>query len=366
MVAVLKARRPPGLDAEHRSAVGAPGTAGLSPMGERRVTIIEVARRAGVSVGTVSHVLNKPDLVGEIRRAKVMAAVEALGYVPNKLAQGLRQGRSRLLAMCLPHMASAYFAALADAFEEIAARAGFEVMQVLSHQDPEREARRLAAVLPHRLAGLVIVPSAAPGASFDLIAGAGVPSVVLDRPAPDPRFDYVTLDNRAAMRQAAEALIRLRHRHILFLVSHPTLITTRDRIAALREAVRDVATASVMVQGNEEAAFVARLAAALRGRGAPTAIIASNTVVALWMMRAITRLGLAWPRDISLLAFEAPDWAEIVQPPLAAIEHPTHRMAELAWEMLLRRMETPSLPSTSAELRAALHLRGSVGPPRED
>ena len=82
-----------------------------------RVTITEVARRAGVSVGTVSHVLNRPDRVGEMRRAKVMAAMEALGYVPNKLAQGLRQGRSQLVGMCLPHMASAYFAALADAFE---------------------------------------------------------------------------------------------------------------------------------------------------------------------------------------------------------------------------------------------------------
>jgi LacI family transcriptional regulator len=187
---------------------------------------MDVARQAGVSVGTVSHVLNRPDLVGDVRRAKVMEAVEALGYVPNRLAQGLRQGRSRLVAMCLPHMASAYFAALADAFEAIASRAGFEVMQVLSHQTPEREARRLAAVLPHRLAGLVIVPSATPEASFDLIAAAGVPAVVLDRPSPDPRFDYVTLDNQAAMQEAAEVLIKLGHRHILFLVSQTALITT--------------------------------------------------------------------------------------------------------------------------------------------
>ena len=72
------------------------------------------------------------------------------------------------------------------------------------------------------------------------------------------------------------------------------------------------------------------------GGDRPTAIIASNTVIALWMMRAVTALGLAWPRDVSLLAFEAPDWAEILQPPLAAIEHPTARMAALAWELLLR------------------------------
>jgi LacI family transcriptional regulator len=327
---------------------------------------MDVARQAGVSVGTVSHVLNRPDLVGDVRRAKVMEAVEALGYVPNRLAQGLRQGRSRLVAMCLPHMASAYFAALADAFEAIASRAGFEVMQVLSHQIPEREARRLAAVLPHRLAGLVIVPSATPEASFDLIAAAGVPAVVLDRPSPDPRFDYVTLDNQAAMQEAAEVLIKLGHRHILFLVSQTALITTRDRIAALRQAVRRVAKASVMVQGSDEAEFVARLAAGLGAPEAPTAIIASNTVIALWMMRAITKLGLAWPRDISLLAFEAPDWAEILQPPLAAIEHPTQRMAELAWDLLLSRMAVPGREGSRAQLRPALHLRGSVGPPHQD
>ena len=99
-------------------------------------------------------------------------------------------------------------------------------------------------MLPHRLAGLVIVPSSAPQASFDLIAAAGVPGVVLDRPSPDPRFDYVTTDNRAAMLDAAHALIGLGHRHILYIVSHPGLVTTRDRIAALREAAAGTATAA--------------------------------------------------------------------------------------------------------------------------
>jgi LacI family transcriptional regulator len=328
-----------------------------------RVTITEVARHAGVSVGTVSHVLNRPDRVGEERRAKVMASMATLGYVPNKLAQGLRQGRSQLVAMCLPHMASAYFAALADAFEGVASRAGFEVMQVLSHQEPERELRRLAAVLPHRLAGLVIVPSRDPQASFDLIAASDVPAVVLDRPSPDPRFDYVTTDNRAAMLEAAHALLGLGHRHILYLVSHPGLVTTRERIAALREAAGEGARASIMVQGADEADFAQRFAGALRSDDAPTAIIASNTVIALWMMRAVTALGLAWPRDVSLLAFEAPDWAGILQPALAAIEHPTARMAELAWDLLLGRMEDPARESKRIALTATLHLRSSIGPP---
>ena len=115
-------------------------------------TIFDVAQRADVSVGTVSHVLNDSCKVSEGRRLRVHQAIKELGYLPNSLAQGLRRQRSRLVGLCLPHTSSAYLAALIDVFEEIAANRGYEIMQVLSRNDPLTEIHRVrrAADAPGR------------------------------------------------------------------------------------------------------------------------------------------------------------------------------------------------------------------------
>ena len=120
-------------------------------------------------------------------------------------------------------------------------------------------------------------------------------------------------------------------------------------------------SAEVMQRGDDEADFAARLATLLHRPDRPTGLIASNTRVGLWMIRALQALGLAWPRDVSLLAFEHPDWADIVQPPLSVIEHPTAEMATLAWEMLARRMRDPAAPPRRIELQATLIQRASMG-----
>ena len=328
---------------------------------DAKATILDVARHAGVSVGTVSYVLNGTKNVSEGRRELVLAAVQALDYVPNRLAQGLRRGQSRLVGICLPNMTSALFAGLTDSLEGIAAGSGFEVVQVLSQQDPALECRRLSALLAHRLAGLLLVPSARSGASLDLVRRAGVPTVILDRATTQQQFDEITIDNKTAMQEVVARLLALGHRRLLFIVSYPRLITTRQRIEAFRRAASRQAVAEIMQRGDNEAEFAARLAAALRRPDRPTALIASNTRIGLWMIRALQALGLAWPRDVSLLAFEHPDWADIVQPALSVVEHPTAEMAGLAWEMLERRMREPAAPARRVQLQARVIQRPSMG-----
>ncbi|MGH6912743.1 MAG: LacI family DNA-binding transcriptional regulator, partial [Geminicoccales bacterium] len=172
----------------------------------RKPTIFDVARRAEVSIGTVSNVLNDSSKVSDGRRHRVLQAIQELGYLPNSLAQGLRRRRSRLVGLCLPHTSSAYLAALIDLFEEIAANRGYEIMQVLSHNDPVTEIHRVKALLTHRIGGLILVPSFEPHRSCQLVAEAHVPLVIVDRPSDDHRFDQVTFDNRAVMREATSRL----------------------------------------------------------------------------------------------------------------------------------------------------------------
>ncbi len=331
-----------------------------------KVTILDVARRAGVAVGTVSYVLSGTRNVSDARRRRVLAAIGELNYRPNILAQGLRRGHSRLVGVCLPDTTSAFFAQLTESLEGIAAARGYEMVQVLSHQDPELQQRRLAALLAYRLAGLLLVPTPNSEASFALLTQTGLATIILDRTTGDTRFDEVTIDNDRAMQGAVNCLLAQGHRRLLYIVSYPALITTRQRIAAFHRtalaAGPDVAHI-VMERGTDEAVFAPRLTAALSGPGRPTALIASNTTVGMWVIRALQPLGLEAPRDLSLLIFDHPDWADIMHPRLAVIEHPTGEMAALAWDLLERRMQDGDAARQQILLQTELVLRPSIGPP---
>jgi LacI family transcriptional regulator len=328
------------------------------PPDTRRATIRDVARSSGVSVATVSYALNRPERISEAQRLRVLEAVAALGYQPNRLAQGLRRGQSRLVGISVPHLASAYFAELVNSIEGAAGRDGYHVLQVLHHHRPAVERLRIAALLDHRVAGLLVVPSEQPAAALDMVAGAKVPTVVLDRPLPDARFDQVVFDNRAAMGDVAGHLLGLGHRHIVFAISHPGLITTRQRIETLEHLAAGRARVTLLRQDAAEPAFHTRLAAALAD-GA-TAIIASNTQVGLWTLRGLQAMGVAMPGDVSLLMFDHPDWADIVTPRLSVVETPGAAMAEAAWAMLLARMTGGAGPAETVELRAGVRFAGST------
>lgn len=327
-----------------------------------RPTIEDVARAAGVSVGTVSNVLNARGNVASDREARVHEAIASLGYVPNGLAQGLRRQSSRVVGLCAPLTSSAYFSALLEAFEDIAAAQGYELMQVLTRQEPEVELRRVRALLARKVDGLILIPSAKPAATFDAIVASRVPAVVVDRLSGDDRFDYVTMDDAGAMRAATRALVDREHRRMLYVVRHPALVTTKRRIRAFRTVMRSVrrGVAEVCVRDPDDSRFAGQIRAILARDDRPTALIASNSALLIPLLRVLREMRLAIPRDLSLMSFDAPDWAEVLSPPLAVVRPPTEQIARIAWERLLKRMQQPGIPTERFELQATLELRGSV------
>lgn len=334
-------------------------------MKPKNPTIMDVAKRAKVSVGTASNVLSEKVPVSDDRRARVLKAVEELGYAQNMLAFGLRRRRWPVVGLCVPFTSISYFSALVDAFEEVAVNRGFEIMQVLSQQDPAKELRRVKALLKYHVGGVIILPSEQPDATFDLIAESGVPMIVVDRPTPDGRFDQVTFDNYAAMFEATSRLIALGHRRILFVVRQPQLSITVQRIAALRDAARqaheDVET-KVIQCGYDEASFMARLSPDLQRHSRPTVIIVSNSTLAAWAFRALRSLGVRCPDEISLLAFDEPEWADLVTPSLSVIRQPIREIARTAWEFLMSRMRDEARDVQRVELRAEVVFRESIVP----
>ncbi len=329
-------------------------------------TVLDVASRAGVSVGTVSNVLNDRGNVSEERRARVAAAMAALGFLPNRVAQSLRRSESRVIGLCAPAASTAYFAALLEIFEDLAAQQGYEIMQVLSHGDPALELRRVRALVGRSVDGLILIPTFDSRATLDLLAERSTPTVLVDRMTGDPRFDYVAIDDFKAMRDATRHLIGMGHRRLLYVYRYPQLATTRRRIEGYGEAAaraRPAVIAATCQRDDDEAAFARQVAAALAHARPPTVIIASNSAIALSLLRILRDLGVRWPDDVSVLAFDEPVWAPIVTPPLAVVRHPTQQIALQTWRRLLLRLRTPDVRPKRITLEAELIVAGSIGPP---
>jgi LacI family transcriptional regulator len=329
-----------------------------------RPTITDVAREAGVSTGTVSHVLNGSRDVSEARRERVMRAVEALGYVPNLLAQSLRRNRATLIGLCMPHAAFGYFVALSEAFEKLAAEQGYDILHVFSRQDSATELHRVETLLRFDIGGLLLLPSWEPAATLDRLARAAVPTVILDRPIEDARFDQVRVDVRAAMRRLALELVARGHRRLLFVSPDPRRLISRHRLEGLRQGLAEGGrgTLDVLQRAPGEADFVAQLAAALKGPRRPTALLVTNTQSVGQTVEALRGFGLRCPEDVSLVAVDEPPWAEMATPRLAAIRPPAEEVAARAWALLLARLQGGRQKARRVALEPSLRLAESVGP----
>ncbi|WP_165923665.1 LacI family DNA-binding transcriptional regulator [Bosea sp. BK604] len=326
------------------------------------MTILDVAAMAGVSVGTVSNVLNGTITVSEARRQRVLDVIKELGYSPNMLALGLRRKRSPVVGICVPQTSIPYFSALMEAFEEVAAAHGIEIMQVLSQGDAQIEYQRIVSLLKYRVGGLLIVPSKDPSATYEMIAASGVPTVVVERaPDDDFAFDRVTFDNHAVMQRATQGLIDRGHRSILFIVSEAGLIVNQQRIAGMRAAADPVGVhIRVLEGGRDQSTLTARLAGELQNEPRPTAIVVSTSTFAAWVLRAFRVLRIDCPRDISLLSFEQPEWEDLVTPKLSVVSRPTREIARMAWTFLMRRMRNEAEIPQRIQLDAEVIFRESV------
>jgi LacI family transcriptional regulator len=330
-----------------------------------KVRIKDVARHARVSVGTVSHVLSGHAAVSEDLRVRVQKAIEALGYVPNFHAQRLRHSLSRVLGICLPHASTAYLNALSETFEEIASREGYGVMHVFSRHDPATELDRIKDLVRYRVDGLVLLPSPAPAKALDFAAQKEVPLVIVDRPTQDARFDQVTLDNRKVMRNVAERLVALGHERLLFVCRSRTRLVTQRRLEGLADAKaharRKVSVESIEFQ-NDPAFLRDELARALRHDKPPTAMVVSNSHQASLVLGYLGELGVACPQDVSMVAFDDPEWASLVRPRLSVVRQPAPAMAQAAWDLLMQRINGLREPVRTVTLEATIEFRESVAP----
>jgi LacI family transcriptional regulator len=330
---------------------------------KRPATIVDVANRAGVSLGTVSNVLNRRVSVRKETKEQVETAIRELDFTPSMIASGMRRQRSNVIGLCVPFTTFQNFSLLADAVERISAAAGYELMQVYSRQNPTIELERIERLLAFRVGGVILVPSLKPEAALDRLARTGTPTVILNRPIEDERFDQVMVDHREAVREVVDGLIDRGHKKIVLASQFPTLSVTRWRVKAMKETVkrrRMAVEVVALTTGATEVEFFERLAPHLTGETGPLALICSNSLVTTWALRMARSLGRQSPADFSLVALDDPEWADIVTPRLSAVHQPTEAVARKAMDVLISRMNRTAGKPRRVLIAADVKFRDSV------
>lgn len=310
--------------------------------------IRDVATAAGVSIASVSAVLNGTGRVGEGARQRIWAAVEAVGYAPNMVARSLRTGRSTLIGMVVGDITNPFSGGLVRVVERAALARGFSVIVCNTGADETR----LPGIIDHlrgqNVAGILLTPIGRPDALIRQIEAQPLPPVVtIDQKIPGLARDYVGFDNRAAMRILVELLVRLGHSRIALISGRVGRWTADEREAGFVEAMRQaghvVDRALVSRTGfGGETAYQAT-SALLSGRAAPSAIVAANNVTALGALQAALDLGFGCPRDVSITGVDDVPWSGLVRPRLTIVAQPMEEMGQLAIEWLLQRITEPQL-----------------------
>ncbi len=334
----------------------------------RRVTIRDVARLAGVSLGTVSNVLNSPDLVAPGTRRRVLDAIAATGFVRNTAAHQLRGGRSRTIGVVLLDIANPFFTEMVRGAEHVLREKDYVLMLCSSDESAEREQRYFRALEEHRVDGLLITPVDPELDGVANLVAHGIPTVLLDRDGGEHGLCSASVDDARGAELAAEHLFELGHSVIAFVNGPGTIRQCVDRREGARRATRrarrlrasrllEIDVAALTVEQGERAAE-RLLALAPR----PTAVMCANDLLALGVLRGLTAAGVAVPEDVALVGYDDVTFASMLSPSLTSVRQPKYELGAAAAELLLQEITSPAHEHRAVRFEPELVVRASSAP----
>jgi LacI family transcriptional regulator len=315
------------------------------------VNIREVASHAGVSAGTVSNVLNRPEIVAPSTRARVREAIAELGFVPNGTARQLRRGRGRVLGLVVLDMSNPFFTDVARGVDGAAGAAGMAVIFCNSASDPAREASYLDLLEEQRVQGVLIAPMGDPSERLLRLRERGILVVLLDRLAQRPDLCSVSVDDLLGGELALRHLIEAGHRRIAFVGGPPELVQVRDRFQGALRAARAAGLAEDCLTPVDTTSI--DITAAAAGRDAagrvlgmprarrPTAVFCANDMLALGVLQGLTQQRVRVPDDIAIVGYDDIEFAAAAAVPLSSVRQPRQRLGRAAAELLLDEADHP-------------------------
>jgi LacI family transcriptional regulator len=319
-----------------------------------------VARHAGVSLKTVSRVINGEPGVASTTATRVTGSIEALGFRRNDLARSLRQGRSSAtLGLVIEDVANPFYSVIAQAVEEAARQRGFLLITGSCQEDPERERELVSALLRRRVDALLIVPAGTDHRYLLPELAAGVPAVFLDRPPQGLEADAVLLDNVGGAKRAVEHLIAHGHRRIACVTDAADLHTAAERLAGYRAALsaaglpEDLALVRAGVRDAVTASEVVRELLALPEDRRPTALFSANNRITVGAVGVLAR------HPVALVGFDDFELADVLAIPVTVIRDDPHRMGSVAAELAFARLDGDDRPPQRVVVPCELVERGS-------
>jgi LacI family transcriptional regulator len=310
------------------------------------VGIKQVAEHAGVSPGTVSNVLNRPERVATATRLRVEASILELGFVRNGSASTLRAGHSSTIGLMVLDLANPFFTDVARGVEDVASERGCAVLLSSSAESGERERRNIRVLAEQRVRGVLLTPVGDDGQNADQLLDRGVPVVLLDHPTPRANQCSVAVDDVAGGELAVGHLLAGGARTVVFVTGPAALRQCADRrkgaLRALRtaglgrEALRELVVPAMNARSGGQAAR--RL---LDEGPLPDAIFCANDLLALGVLRTLVQSGVKVPADVALIGYDDIEFSAAAAVPLSSVRQPTYQLGRIATELLLEECDDP-------------------------
>ncbi|MCT2587460.1 LacI family DNA-binding transcriptional regulator [Actinophytocola gossypii] len=320
----------------------------------------DVAALAGVSITTVSHVVNSTRSVAPETRTKVLDAIERTGYTGDAIARSLVTGGTRTLGVAISLVTNPYFADLIRAIEHETTRSGYTLVLADTHDDPGAEQAAVRTLRSRRVDGLILTPSpGASGAVLPELRRLGFPVVLLDRLTTSQDIDQVGPENVYATSGLVRHLADLGHRRIGMVSGAPGLATTSERVLGYRLGLGR----SRLTWDEELVVTGAGLDALLDLDDPPTAVVAGNNATLSAVLHECRRRGLKVGHDLAVVGYDEVDWAELLDPPVTTVAQPVEEMGRLAVRLLLDRIADPDRPPVTKRLPTTFVHRNSCGCP---
>ncbi|MBE6985695.1 MAG: LacI family transcriptional regulator [Ruminococcaceae bacterium] len=338
-------------------------------MKRQEANIYEIAIEAGVSIATVSRVMNQNAAVSEKSRQKVLAAVEKLNYVPNGTARNLSKSSSNLVGVVVPDINNPFFSSLLQGVTRAADEKGLHVFLFSTDESTEREHQVLTTMREHRMCGIIIAPVSERDTQtlqqLTNFEARGIPVVLIDREIGADRFDRVVTDDEDGVYRAVTTLIKEGHRKIAIITGPDASRPGRERMKGYMRAMEEYEV-PVLSEYVREGDFKADRAwgetlALMALPEPPSAILSSNNMTTYGCLRAFSQLGLKVGKDIALIGFDDIDALKWLNYDISVVNRDVPFMGEHAMRLLMRRIEADATPSqrTRVILPTELILRGS-------
>jgi len=305
-------------------------------------TIKDVAELAGVSIATVSHVINKTRFVSEELNQRVLVAIQELGYYPSALGRGFRKGKSFTIAVFLPDPRNPVFQIMAQGVEEQAERNHYSISYCNTHEEPSREKFYVSLFNRRSIDGFIIAPTSQGRANLRPLLEQNTPLVLVDRRIEGLPVDQVFSDSEVGAYKATEHLLKLGHKRIGVLLGIREIETIKERLSGYRKALREYDVPfdeKLVVDGYSQIEEGSVAADHLLEDKEVTAIFGSNNQMMLGALKLIKQKNIKCPEEVSLIGFDDLDWTAVMSPALSVIDQNPYEIGYQAGRLLFERLE---------------------------